>query len=341
MDGSPHGAHAQETLRAEVARLRERVSELEQEKAEMTDNFRITTSVLLERIKALEQDKLELAQRPGTALVLERLEERAPTGHAPEVLTLDPIAEAPESPTTSMCGNCGKRVPSANLASHTVHCYRHVQKCDHCGELVPRNEHDAHIQQWTDPVALRAAAERGDEETLSKMLDHGACPDVGGESVLHIGARNNALAFIRVLVACDESLEPVGPSGETPLHTAAERGHLVFVRHLVELGVSLDPAAQDGSTPLHYAARAGQTRVALYLAEQRADVNAGNGLGSTPLELAQRGGHHEIVLALCTAGAALRPCEARRPKSRSRPSTSTTACESQGSGEPDRGLSPP
>merc|ERR1719253_630363 len=129
MDTSPSGAsqddlgspHASQTLRAEVERLRERVRDLEQEKDEMTENFRMTTSVLLERIKSLEQEKAGLETRPGTALVLDNLEKepRRRGSHCPEVLTLDPVPEG-EEPEDGVCGNCGKRVPQHNLASHTV-----------------------------------------------------------------------------------------------------------------------------------------------------------------------------------------------------------------------------
>merc|ERR1719453_382867 len=104
-------------------------------------------------------------------MVLGNLEAEPPRrgSHAPEVLSLEPVPEgqaAEHGDGCGVCGNCGKRVPAANLASHTVHCYRHVSKCDHCGELVPRNEVEEHRLKWTDPEALHAAALAGDEATV-------------------------------------------------------------------------------------------------------------------------------------------------------------------------------
>merc|ERR1719399_701866 len=239
------------SLRAQVGRLRRKVRALEDEKAEMTESFRVTTSLLLERIKTLEQEKAGLNSRPGTALVLadmpKALSAVAAVRHTPEVLTLE------EDPAEQELGACSP-----------AHAWR---------------------------SELLAAAEAGDAERAQSLLDADADPNAvlteSGDTMLHVGARKNALDLVRLAVSYDGDLDSANASGQTSLHVSTEAGHVVFVKHLVELGAMLDPRTAEGETPLHCAARRGQTRIANYLIAQKADVHATNEQGDSVVELAQ------------------------------------------------------
>lgn len=239
----------------------------------MTESFRITTSVLLERIKTLEQEKAGLTSRPGTAAVLADMPGALSAvtrarQRQPEVLLLEDGPALDEEPG-SPCSP---------------------------GSWRPQ---------------LLAAVESGEMQAASRLLEQAADPNAvlteEGDTMLHASARKNALDFIRLAVSYDADLDLANSVGHTSLHVSAESGHAVFVKHLVELGAVLDPRSAAGETPLHVASRKGHTRIANYLIAQKADVHATTTRGDSVVELAQRSGRHEIVLALCTAGASLRP----------------------------------
>lgn len=171
-----------------------------------------------------------------------------------------------------------------------------------------------------------ASVESADMQTANRLLEQEADPNAvlteAGDTMLHVGARKNTLDVIRLAVSFDADLDLANSAGHTSLHVSAEAGHAVFVKHLVELGAALDPRSEEAETPLHLASRRGHTRIANYLIAQKADVQATTRRGDSVVELAQRSGRHEIVLALCTAGASLRPgTGGAYPPSRSRGNT--------------------
>ncbi|CAM0907149.1 unnamed protein product [Alopecurus aequalis] len=58
----------------------------------------------------------------------------------------DPVA------TTSTCAHCKREIPSSNIALHSAHCARNLQKCEHCGDMVPRKHMDEHYDENHAPV---------------------------------------------------------------------------------------------------------------------------------------------------------------------------------------------
>lgn len=56
----------------EIQSLKEKIARMEEEKIDMIDNFKLSTSVLLERLKDLEAQN-SLGERPQTANVLGRI----------------------------------------------------------------------------------------------------------------------------------------------------------------------------------------------------------------------------------------------------------------------------
>jgi hypothetical protein len=47
-----------------------------------------------------------------------------------------------------------REIPSSNIDLHSVHCARNLQKCQHCGEMVPRKLMDEHYDENHAPVCL-------------------------------------------------------------------------------------------------------------------------------------------------------------------------------------------
>ncbi|KAF7042899.1 hypothetical protein CFC21_052381 [Triticum aestivum] len=53
---------------------------------------------------------------------------------------------------TSTCAHCQREIPSSNIDLHSVHCARNLQKCEHCGEMVPRKLMEEHYNENHAPV---------------------------------------------------------------------------------------------------------------------------------------------------------------------------------------------
>lgn len=61
-------------------------------------------------------------------------------------------ADSDPAVTTSTCAHCHREIPSSNIALHSVHCARNLQKCEHCGDMVPRKLMDEHYDENHAPV---------------------------------------------------------------------------------------------------------------------------------------------------------------------------------------------
>ncbi|KAF8668973.1 hypothetical protein HU200_052185 [Digitaria exilis] len=52
----------------------------------------------------------------------------------------------------STCAHCQREIPSSNIALHSAHCARNLQKCEHCGDMVPRKLMDEHYEENHAPM---------------------------------------------------------------------------------------------------------------------------------------------------------------------------------------------
>ncbi|CAN6200094.1 unnamed protein product [Urochloa humidicola] len=59
----------------------------------------------------------------------------------------DPIAVI-----TSTCAHCQREIPSSNIALHSVHCARNLQKCEHCRDMIPTKLMDEHYDENHAPM---------------------------------------------------------------------------------------------------------------------------------------------------------------------------------------------
>ena len=62
-----------ESQKKEIKYLNQRIGQLEREKEDMIDNFKLSSTVLLERLKDLEASGSLLGERPQTASVLSKI----------------------------------------------------------------------------------------------------------------------------------------------------------------------------------------------------------------------------------------------------------------------------
>ncbi|RLM87401.1 hypothetical protein C2845_PM04G32870 [Panicum miliaceum] len=60
-------------------------------------------------------------------------------------------ADSDPAITSSTCAHCQREISSSNIALHSVHCARNLQKCEHCGDMVPRKLMDEHYDESHAP----------------------------------------------------------------------------------------------------------------------------------------------------------------------------------------------
>uniref|UniRef100_A0A0E0EFJ0 TRAF-type domain-containing protein n=1 Tax=Oryza meridionalis TaxID=40149 RepID=A0A0E0EFJ0_9ORYZ len=61
-------------------------------------------------------------------------------------------ADSADPVTTATCAHCHREVPSPNIALHSAHCARNLQKCEHCGYMVPKKLMDEHYDENHAPM---------------------------------------------------------------------------------------------------------------------------------------------------------------------------------------------
>lgn len=130
-----------------------------------------------------------------------------------------------------------------------------------------RKQEGTHMENAEEnkSITLLQAAERGQTETIRRLIENGA--DVN---------------------AADED-------GWSPLIFAARWGHTDTTRLLIEHGADVNAADEDGWTPLMFAAQEDHTHIARLLIEHGADINITNKDGQTALTVAAEHGHNDIT----------------------------------------------
>jgi uncharacterized protein len=189
------------------------------------------------------------------------------------------------------------------------------------------------------PVGSPAdAAERGDRERLTALIEQGADvnqPHPDGMTALHWAVHHDDLEAARTLLKAGADPEAVNRygvmplslaatngnrggfgccwrralpcrrpcrAGETPLMTAARTGKADAVRALLDAGAEASEAEGNGQTALMWAAAEGHADVVRLLIERGADAHATLTSGWTPYFFAVREGRIEVVETLLEAG---------------------------------------
>ena len=115
---------------------------------------------------------------------------------------------------------------------------------------------------------LHAAANTGDIDAMTQILDGGAAVD------------------------------QTRGDGETPLWTASLAGRVDAARLLLDRGAEVNRGDDCGQTPLWVASLKGHVDVARLCLERGADANRATEKGTTPLAIARKKGHAAVVALL-------------------------------------------
>lgn len=148
---------------------------------------------------------------------------------------------------------------------------------------------------------LHKAAEQGDEEVVSLLLQAGAlvaATDNQGATALHLASLRGYLSIARLLVIAGAFVHVKDKEGLCPLDFAATGGFTDLVEYLLENGGSIFHKGREFWTPLHRAARGGHTQTVLFLLQRRAGVLDPDFKGNIPLHLAVRSGKMETTRAI-------------------------------------------
>ena len=148
----------------------------------------------------------------------------------------------------------------------------------------------------TEERELVAAAEKGDTDTVQRLLTAGVNPEaaapsmVGGATPLWAAIYNRRPAAIRLLANAGANLDDALP--EAPLFDEVEAGRAETVRALAEGGADLNIKSSRGNTLLRAAIESGHPEIVTELLRLGADpdlpstYNAPRSKGLTPLQVA-------------------------------------------------------
>ncbi|KAL7154810.1 hypothetical protein ABFS83_03G028200 [Erythranthe nasuta] len=76
------------------------------------------------------------------------------------------MAGSSDDHATSICSHCDRAIPSSNIDLHSVHCYRNLEKCKVCGDMVPKQFVEEHFLSTHAPVSCSLCSETMDREIL-------------------------------------------------------------------------------------------------------------------------------------------------------------------------------
>lgn len=221
-----------------------------------TDTLRLQVQAAQTTIEALRLENLALARRLGAF-------SSGNSAHDDTFVTTNAAM--------AICDHCGAEVPKTNYQMHYARCVRANKRCEACGLVLPTQDLPKHVAELqNDTATMLRAAEKGDIETLDRLLAHGM----------------------------DVNAPAADPAHNTALHACARGESLPTVHFLLSRGADINQRNSFGETPLHAAVTSKVRSAAMvsYLLSRGADPLATNSLGDSPYALAMRQGDHTVTL---------------------------------------------
>jgi ankyrin repeat protein len=128
-------------------------------------------------------------------------------------------------------------------------CFRKIAMCECGGHSGSSNSVSQSLDELEFERGLWYAAQYGDIDRTSHLLDKGFCVDkrdAAGYTALHYAARNGHLNVCRLLLDKGACVDAVTHQGKaTPLHRAATVGNFGFVPSLFTLDLSIFPPQEN------------------------------------------------------------------------------------------------
>ena len=133
------------------------------------------------------------------------------------------------------------------------------------------NRANVHRRNQFGDTALMLGALKAKPETVRRLIDVGAEPNVDGWTPLHYAIFGGSKEVIALLIAKGAKLDARAPNGQTPLMLAVKLGGLGLVQQLVDADADMDLPDYDGLSPLGLAVKLGHDDIAAYLRAEGAD----------------------------------------------------------------------
>ena len=308
----------------QIDKLKAYITSLEQEKEDLIDNFKDTTSLLLEKIKDFESDpnytpkkdviynnkinnnnniddinnnmindyykgmpkNFNKIERPQTAMIAEQL-------NNPKI----------NSNKMQRCANCQKEILESEFVAHSLICLRHTFRCKKCGELINEKEKKKHLEKYRNPTKILNSIKNNNLQEFTLILEHGLKSDdiidpVLGDHIYHTICRYNRILFMKEINKKKLPLDinSINKCKETPLMTAIDNNGEECGEYMIKLGCDIKIRNKGDLSPLMLAAKKGNKKMFEILVNKGANINDKNILGETALSLAQANKHEDLAL---------------------------------------------
>ncbi|XP_018487177.1 uncharacterized protein LOC108857664 isoform X2 [Raphanus sativus] len=74
-----------------------------------------------------------------------------------------------------VCSHCERDIPSSNIDLHRVHCARNLEKCNICGDMVPKKHAEEHLLNTHAPVPCSMCKETIERDVYDSHIGE-TCP---------------------------------------------------------------------------------------------------------------------------------------------------------------------
>jgi hypothetical protein len=308
-----------------ILKLKAYIASLEQEKEDLIDNFKETTSLLLEKLKDYETNKNnnnnnnninnnnnnninnnnnniinedsknniinnKIFERPGTATVTKDLKKKSSS----------------QNKKYQRCPNCQKEILENEFVQHSLQCLRHTVHCKKCGELVDESLFKSHLNKYRDPNQILLSIKNNNFDYINMSIEHGfkineIIEKNSGNSILHLICKENRNKILKNLLdkkIKDINLNILNNQKETPLITAINNKSIECAEILLTKNVNIKLRNKSDLSPLMLCCKFGYENLAKLIINKGGDVNEKNILGESPLSLAQINHHDELSMFL-------------------------------------------
>ncbi len=156
-----------------------------------------------------------------------------------------------------------------------------------------------------DSDEFYSAIEKGDSETVKRLLSEGQNPDpvTSNYTPVMLAAREGQPEALREILKHNPRLNRINKNGYTALHIAVISGNTTCVELLVEHGIDINIKSKGEDTALHKAILQQNPEMVELLLKKGANPNIDNGRSYRPIDLAILKEDEQIVKMLLSHGA--------------------------------------
>jgi hypothetical protein len=306
-----------------ILKLKAYIASLEQEKEDLIDNFKETTSLLLEKLKDYETQKNnkinnnnknneinlnensknnniinqnfnnnnKTFERPGTAMVTKDLKKKS---------------QNEKKAKFQRCPNCQKEISETEFVQHSLQCLRHTVHCKKCGELVDESLFKSHLNKYRDPNQIISSIKNNNFDYINMSIEHGfkineIVEKNSGNCILHLLCKENRSKILKNILdkkIKDINLNIINNQKETPLIVAINNKAIECAEILIGKNVNIKLRNKGDLSPLMLCCKFGFENLAKLIISKGGDINEKNILGETPLTLAQINHHDDLSMFL-------------------------------------------